>query len=293
MDPKDNIQAIIDLARAGQLTVHKAPFDGFDAIFAQRPQAGGGTEIVDLKKIVDNWRPAPERKEGTATALTLASFIDLFNRHKDAHSAIFAITNATPEIVAVIDYHSESPRFGNHRIRYEFPDSPEWPIWRKFDTVGLTQLEFAEFIESNIADLGAPLDEEIAMARDLLQATIATPAEVFTLSKGLSFSAELNIKEVRNLPNGTAQIVYDEQHKDGGGKPLVVPNAFILNVPFFMGGNASRIIARLRYKRTSSGVKWSYHLWRWQEQFREAILTDLDALRQGTGAPVYEGTPEE
>jgi uncharacterized protein YfdQ (DUF2303 family) len=292
MDSQDNIQAIIDLARSIGAKVDSFLYQGVEGLIASVPHRDGGVEIVDLKKFVDNWRTAPERKEGTATALTLQSLIELFNRHKDDKSAIFAETTAAPKIVAVLDYHGDTPRFGRHRIAYEFPASVEWPIWRENDNVSMTQADFAEFIEANVADLDAPTSDDEFLAKELLQTTIATPAEIFSLSRGLSFSAELNIKEVRNLPNGTAQIVYDEQHKDGGGKPLVIPGAFILCVPFFFGGKVARIIARLRYKRTSGGIKWSYHLWRWQDSRREIILADLDAVREATQVPVYEGIPE-
>jgi uncharacterized protein YfdQ (DUF2303 family) len=296
MDPHDNIKEIINLARAGEARVIEVgdPLNNeFSVPVAIVPDAEGGAAIIALDKILEPWRARPRRVKGVATAHTLDDFIALFNYHKLEASASFAnIVDSQPYIIGVIDYHDgEEPAFCEHRIKYAFPVSPEWALWRGKNGVIMSQEDFAEFIEANIANL-ASTDESEAGFADMFGTQFARPAEILELSRGLEISAQLNVKEVRNLPNGTAQIVYDEVHKDGSGKPLVVPGLFVINIPLFIGGQATRLIARLRYKRTSQGIKWAYHLWRWQEAVREALLIDVATVKDKTERPCYEGLPE-
>lgn len=78
---------------------------------------------ISLIPIIEEARPPLERR-GTAKATTLASFVELVNRHKDDGSAIFAATSwPGPKLTAVIDYHTldNEARRGLHRIVYDFP----------------------------------------------------------------------------------------------------------------------------------------------------------------------------
>ncbi len=46
--------------------------------------------LHSIKKLLDEYRVRPERKTGTSTLDTVASFVDQVNRSKDANSVIFA-----------------------------------------------------------------------------------------------------------------------------------------------------------------------------------------------------------
>ena len=146
---------------------------------------GTTPELINLASFFDSWRDRPSAKRGTAKALALASFIDLVNRHKTPHSAIFAGTNwRSPALLAVVDYHEKgatpvegktgdlgesasligevagtyAPRPDNmrHRIGYDYPLSDDWKFWVQNDGKAFDQGDFAALVEDRIADLAAP-----------------------------------------------------------------------------------------------------------------------------------------
>jgi uncharacterized protein YfdQ (DUF2303 family) len=292
-----NVKDLIEYARRGETQLAQVAEKTIreEAIpLAVTPDGDGGASLVNLKPLLDAWRTAPERREGTAQAKTLESFIELTKRHADENSAIFAdIVSAEPALTAVIDYHkmTSEPRFCKHRVTYKYPVSDEWTAWRSHNTKQLAQIEFAAFIEDHVADLAAPTDAEKAQIERLFQTKIALPSELVQLSRGLALSVDTKVKEIRTLQSGEAQITYEEVHKDGAGQPLVIPGLFVINIPLFVGADPTRLIARLRYRR-DNGLKWSFHFWRWREDMRAHLENDLDAIRKETALPVYEGSPE-
>jgi len=253
-------------------------------------------EVIGLKSSVDAWRLTPAAKKGTATALTLATFIELVNRHKTVASAVFADTDwHKPSFTAVIDYHPAiscgQADNGKHRVHYAFPLSEEWKAWVKLDGEVMSQLDFATFLEDRVAELASPTEaEKIALERDFAT-TVATPAELVQLSRGLQVNIESRVKNAHTLQNGTGQIQWEENHQDATGKPLVVPGIFILSIaPFFMGEKI-RVPVRLRY-RVSGTVKWFFQIYRPDQFVTERVRDDLDHTAAETGLPAYEGAPE-
>ncbi len=290
-DFQDN-KALIDLARA-TLDVQPLTLAGVD--IASVPRADGGRDIVSLEKFREELRDAPKRIKGTATAATVASFIDLVNRHKDAASALFgAFSTNGGALTAVIDYpaNGASPRFGQHRIRYAFPVSPEWAAWSAADGKTKTQTEWAEFIEDRIADLAAPDDAERSAYEGPFSTTIATPAELITLSRGLAVTAEARVKQTRVLSSGEVEISYEEVHKDASGDKLRVPGLFIVRIPLFVGDDPTRLLARLRYRVKDGKIVWFYQFCRADVVVLDAMVRALEDAAKATALPAFEGSPE-
>jgi uncharacterized protein YfdQ (DUF2303 family) len=253
-----------------------------------------GGELVPLEAHIDIWRFLPERRAGTARALAIASFIDLVNRHKDDHSAIFANTDwKAPSFVAVIDYHQTGGEARNlgHRITYDFPLTDEWRAWRGQDLVVMDQGEFAAFIEERIAELSSPAEAERGEFERLFQSKFATPAELIQLSRGLQVKVGVNVKQARTLQSGESEVVFEESHHDAAGNKLIVPGLFMLSVPVFFRGHPVRLPARLRY-RAGSSIKWVYQLYRPDIFVGGRIEGEMEHVRKATGLPVYEGAPE-
>lgn len=260
-------------------------------IDAQRGTASPATQIVEA------FRTKPGQKQGRATALTLRSFIDLTNRHKTSDSAVFANTDwKAPSFTAVIDYH-EAKSAGaadnlKHRIHYAFPLSDEWQVWIKGNGEEMEQRDFAAFLEDRIADLTAPNDHErVNLERDFAT-TIATPAQLIQLSRGLQVNVESIVKNVVNLATGEASIQFEEQHLGGDGQPLRVQGLFMLAIsPFFMGEKIT-IPARLRYRKSGQKILWRYQLYRPDLHVTERVRDDLSTVAEQTKLPTFEGSPE-
>ncbi|RLP80641.1 DUF2303 family protein [Xanthobacter tagetidis] len=254
-------------------------------------------QIVGLKSHIEQYRIRPKLKTGTAKALTLQSFIDLALRHKTAHSAVFADTTwQKPGFTAVIDYHEAAEGGaadnGKHRIHYDFPLSEEWKAWVKMDGEAMSQLDFAAFLEDHVMELSSPYDTEKSELEREFATTVATPADVVQLSRGLHVHVASAVKNAHTLQSGAGQIQWQEEHQTADGKPLTVPGIFILSIsPFFMGEKV-RVPVRLRYRTANSKIIWFYQIYRPDVHVTERVRADLDIVAEQTGLPCFEGTPE-
>jgi uncharacterized protein YfdQ (DUF2303 family) len=265
----------------------------------------GGITLVDLAPYVERLAGKPVRRKGTAMATTLGSFIDLTVRHKALNSVVFADANwKAPKFTAVIDYHTEvagaaiepgddpHARFGQHRIVYTFPLSEAWKVWIKNNAEPMGQAEFAAFIENHIVDLASPNQIEINEARDNHKTTVATPAELIELSRGMEVTVGARIKSKTNLASGEKQLVFETENRTADGSTLVVPGLFVVNVAPFYQGEPMRIFARLRYRPSEGGVVWFYELYRPDLAIEERVTADLDTVRDSASVPVFHGAPE-
>lgn len=247
--------------------------------------------------LIEAFRTKPRVKIGTARALTLQAFIDLTNRHKTEHSAVFADTDwRKPSFQTVIDYHekeSAGPADNlRHRIAYSFPASEEWKAWVAMNGEAMEQGAFAAFLEDRIADLTAPTDGERNWLERDFGTTVATPAQLIQLSRGLQVNVDSVVKNVFNLATGEAQVAFEETHTDGDGKPLKVPGLFMLGIaPFFMGEKIS-LPVRLRYRKKGQGLVWFYQMYRPDQFVTERVRDDLITVATRTELPTFEGSPE-
>lgn len=252
-------------------------------------------EAKSAQAIIETFRTKPRAKVGTARALTLKAFIELTNRHKTAASAVFADTNwKNPSFQSVIDYHEIEGAADNlkHRIAYAFPASEEWKAWVAQNGEPMGQGDFAAFLEDRIADLAAPTVQEKNDLERNFGTTIATPAELIQLSRGLQVNVDSVVKNVVNLASGEAQVAFEETHTDGDGKPLKVPGLFMLAIaPFFMGEKVS-LPVRLRYRKSGQKIIWFYQMYRPDQFVTERVRDDLITVADETELPTFEGSPE-
>ncbi len=321
--------ALASQARGLEITTiaNVAEVDGLPVQIPVGIRHGTTPEVVDLSRLFEAWRDRPATKRGTATALTLKSFVDLTNRHKTPHSAIFADTDwRKPSLLAVIDYHEKAPELGElpaistdapmpdspdavyvagvagsimtrpdnlkHRIAYAYPLSDTWKAWIAQNGEMMTQGDFAAWIEDHIADLSSPEDaEKIWLERDL-QTTVATPSALIQISRGLQINVEAKVKNVVTLQTGAAQIAFEENHLGGDGKPLTIPGAFLLQVAPFFGGDVVRVPVRLRYRVMGGVTKWFFSMHRPDLYITQRLKDDIFYVARDTALPVYEGTPE-
>lgn len=265
----------------------------------------GGVVGID-PGIFDGYRDTPRRREGIARLTTLDSFISHINRFKSEASAIFAMDNPTaPTLQSVLDYHPEGPAdavgsepdFGEHRGRYDFPLSDEWKAWKAKNGEGLSMADFAAFLEDHIGDviLAEPgaLNEDMEgfMTRTGYE-NIASPSRLMELSRGLSFNEKSEVREVRNLQSGEAQLLFTAEHVDAVGAPLNIPSLFVVELPVFRFGDYYRLLARLRYRKVGTSIRFSYELWRADKVFDEAFRKAADKAADETGLPLFYGAPE-
>ncbi|MHC2087208.1 DUF2303 family protein [Methylobacterium sp. CM6244] len=280
--------------------------------------ADGKPELRSLKSDIDAYRTKPAFREGTATALTLGSLIELVNRHANHDTAIFVDANwKAPKMLAVIDYHAQAgsmvgadseprtrqsstdgedelARFGRHRIAYEFPLSEAWKVWVAGNGNYMTQGDFAEFLEDHVHELAAPIlslpDE--ADLEQRFKTKIAHPSDVMDLARGLDVKVGASVKNRVKLQSGETQFVFETEHRDSEGRELTVPGLFLLSIPIFYRGEQVRMPVRLRYRLQGGAILWAYQLHRPDEAVDAMVRGDVDLVARDTGLPVYDGFPE-
>lgn len=267
--------------------------ESFPVLFDKRQ---GGVGLKTLREEAERWRIAPERKCGTALVTTLNSFVDLTNRFKDENSAVFAQSQwPNPSLVSVLNYNAKSEgeaRFGDHRVKYDFPITDEFKAWAEQDGETMSQADFAEFIEEHAAELSNPTEEERKEFEALFNTKIATPSELIVLSRGMQVNVAGRVKNATTLQSGEVQLEFVEEHQNSKGEKLVVPGLFIISMPAFIDGEAIRIPARLRYRTAAGSVVWFYQMYRWKQLIRDRVVADLDWAKGETALPTFEGAPE-
>lgn len=254
-----------------------------------------GQAAKSLKGLIEEFRTAPDRRKGTATVDTLASFVDLINRHKDGGSALFGKTSwPDPKLTAVLDYDSAegAARNRSHRIVYAFPLTEEFKAWVGCNGKPMEQEVFAAFLEEHAAELAAPLDGETSEYERLFKEKMATPSDVIGLSRHLEVFVSARAKQGIRLQTGERVVEFSEEHQNAKGEAIVVPGIFMVSVPAFIDGDAVRIPARLRYRVASGKVVWFYQLYRWEFFLREQVGHDLKEAARETALPAFEGAPE-
>lgn len=259
----------------------------------------GGIQAVP-QGIFDPYRTAPARRRGTASLLDLDSLIAHVTRFADSNTVLFATDDrTTPSLTAVLNYHpagAESPaRFGDHRARFTFPLSDEWKAWVASNKKPMSMIDFAAFLEDRIVDVldgGDDLPEELQRFVKAIGGNIASPTKLMEVSVGLKVHEKSNVGETVNLASGEGEISFVSTHTDASGKPLKVPNLFLIGIPVFKNGPAYRIAARLRYRKRDGGLTFWYELWRHEPVFDHAFGEALERVRTETKLPVLLGTPE-
>lgn len=268
----------------------------------------GHVALTSIKKLIDEYALAPDRKKGTARALDLASLIALANRGKVAASVLYANdASEPPTLTAVLNYNETqeaggAPQFGDHRIVYSFPVSDEFTAWKENDGEVMSQADFAAFLEDRIVDIMEPPDPSkfaddgaadlvIDLARKL-GGNFGGPAALMQLSRGMAVNVDMKVAGATNLQTGEARINFEETHADGTGAPLVVPSLFLIAIPIFKRGAPYRIAVRLRYRVAAGSVKWFYQIYRLQAAFDDAFGEACAKAESETALPLYLGSPE-
>ena len=265
----------------------------------------GGYAQHSVKKLLEPYQAAPERRVGTALLTDLNSFIAHANRFKDDDSLVFLDrgngsdgTNRMPKLIAVLDYHRKgaagAPRFGQHRSQYSFPMSDEWQAWVGQDAKGMDQERFARWIEDHLADVADPANagDGAKAFVALLGCGLATPAKLLELSHGLDLHVGQRVKQHARLATGEVNVHFMEEHSDANGKPLKVPGAFLLGIPVFRGGDAYQLPVRLRYRVQQGSVSWYYEMHQPQRILDHALAEACAEVTERCSLDVLDGVPE-
>lgn len=315
---KGDVQAALEeLGRRAELKfLAEDPVEGSGAPVALLPK---GFEVRSLKPILDEYLPRPERRRGTVVLTELGSLAEYVNLYKADETLVYIDDRdlTAPRISVVFDEHESTtraqlqsaealqadddgpstvkarPGWREHRAGYAFPLTPEWRDWVEVSKKELPQAAFAAFLEDHVTDVVSPSDpgEPAKKMAEELGITLAGPAKLLELSRGLAINVDQKVMQAQNLSTGEGSLTFEEVHKDTGGAPLKVPGAFAIAVPVFRGGDLYRIPVRLKYRVSGGRVLWSLQPYRMDQVFENAIEGAAQYLREKTAVTVLRGAP--
>lgn len=262
---------------------------------------GEKQKIANLLPYADAVRERPVHAKGQSSHLTRASLEAHVNRliaqGVVKRESVVAWAQLDPaHIEVVLDSDSEHGNgWRSHRAKYAFPISPEWARWVRVFGASLTTEQLAELLEDRIGDVASR--EAVASAGIELPAGMrqAQPAELLTLSEGLQVNVGRAIREIRRRDNGTADLAFSEEHdtRDASGKPITIPNGFVLALAPFVDGTPFAVPVRLRYAMRGGNVTWTLTAHNADVALRRCVQGEAQAFAEATGVPVLWGRPEE
>lgn len=285
---------------ANTISAHMAPqnviIDGDSLMLVPN-----GMKAVSLKPFIDEQKLHPDLRKGTANHQRLQSLIDHANRFKGEASVLFAKaevakTSITASIQSIFDYHpagSDLAKADNlkHRGLYEFPIAKDFVFWLEHNGDLMAQDEFALFLEEHVIEMASPTDEDKALVTGL-SPRFAEPIDILSLSRDLEIYSKDMVKQALKLSSGERELKFSTEHCDADGKPVAIPDFFVVQMPLFDGGESHRILARLRYRKAGERLVWAYDLYRIDRTLEEAFQVACSAVQTETALPLFYGTPE-
>lgn len=256
-----------------------------------------GYQLQNVSKVIEQNLPAPHRRKGVVNFQDCQSFIDYINSHKVFDIGTIYADSNNLSFTCILNDH------GPTHVKYKESDDAEsimaptecetTPGWQDFvakfspektkeflkwvlnNNKDLTQTEFAEFIEDNLADLqegGSLLD-------------MATTIQANT---GIHFSS------ARRLQDGQTQLTYNESidAKAGSDGNLKIPKTFVIGLRIFKNGSGYKLTARLKYRLYSGTIKFRYEIERVEVAVEDAFNDYITQLEAQANYPVYKAAIE-
>lgn len=237
----------------------------------------GQVHEVDLT--ADRWLDLPRRKQGTVTVTDTASFAQYHAKHADGDTEVFTDLDAAT-ITAVLDAHeTDCARWQQHRLILAMRKTPEWITWTTADRKLMSQQDFAEFIEDNIACI---VRDGPVSAADLLEL-----AQNFQVHTKISFGSG------NRLSSGETQFTYVEESTASAGKrgTISVPPEFEIGIAPLDDCAPYRIEARFRHRSSEQGLRLGYHLDDPARIFRNAVAEVVAKAEEACGITIMRGRP--
>lgn len=232
---------------------------------------GTKLETLDLEK----FQPSPRRKTGTPVFSDAASFAAYVTTHAINGTTTWAKFNPqTNELgfTAVLDENSkDSPAWRQHRAAFTPDMSAEWKTWISRNGKAFSQVEFAEFIEANAADI-VPVN--------------GTPTDLEMLQMATNFIAneDRSLKSAVRLQSGGVNLSYVADVDAGTAEVMKLFDKFTIGIPAFQDGACYPIVARLKYRLNAGKVVFFYELIRLDRVHRTAALGQIATIRESLGA---------
>lgn len=227
----------------------------------------------------------PRRKIANVTLGDDAGFVDYLKRHGSLASCTVwckaDYPNGDVGYTAILNDHEEAingQQWRDHRAQFTPEKSVEWTRWTSKNKVVMSQIEFAEFIESNLADIASA--EGFPTGTAMLQ-----------MATGLEITQDSKIKSAIRLQSGGVRMEYVQDDNAETASSMEVFSKFALGLPVFRGADAYQLEARLKYRLNGGKLTFWFELVRHDKVLEAAAKTLTASIHEKTGFPMYHGNP--
>jgi len=230
-----------------------------------------GYELRTVPEAIHNeYAEGPHKLEATRTFYAPESFSTYFKTYADSDSIVLASPTRLT-VNAIIDYHQASPGEGNyqrwqrHTATLVMQKSEQLKAWIANSGKLMNQVDFAEFLQENAADVSQPsVSEMLTIARDLRATVGMTAVSNFNQQTG---EVELSFKNEVNASAGLRT------------QKIEIPERFFLNIPLFANDEPRPVICDFRY-RAGQEMKLFYKLYQIDRMLEQRFKTVIDSLNE-------------
>lgn len=233
--------------------------------------------------------PTPSRHKGFVSVARLQAFVDWALRHIPHQYTEPANSSAMPEgepepeptehrvkltdaaivwinpigscfklVMNEVWPQSMEPAWRDWGAIYSPKYSDEFVAWKKhngFDSgKGLSQLEFAQFLEDNVVDV-------VEVDLDGGKKSISG-AGITSISRTLEAKKNAKFKSALRTENGDFALGYEENTVAQAQGVTEIPQEFYIAIPIFEGDPRYEIKCRLRYRLNDGAVTFYYDMYR-------------------------------
>jgi uncharacterized protein YfdQ (DUF2303 family) len=197
-----------------------------------------------------------------------------FEAVMDYHLGPVAPPPAEPEkLQVVVDGVGPTAGWCDHKATYPCPKTVEWQTWESQNAKGMSQIDFARFLESNLLDIVRPEG-----------AVLLETCRTLEARKSAKFASSIR------LDNGETQFLYEEEIQGSAQKgKLNIPETFLLGIRPFEGSQAYKVEVRLRYRIKEGALTMWYELVRPHKVLEDAVAEIFDQIEDGTGVKILRG----
>lgn len=117
-----------------------------------------------------------------------------------------------------------------------------------------------------------------------------TQHQLLTLSTRMSVATTTSTKQSIRLQDGAHMLeIREDNQATMEGRPIKVPELFLIDIPIFDGEPSCLMAVRLYYRRAAGGIKWQVELVDHRRMLRNAIMAAALNVADATDLPLING----
>jgi uncharacterized protein YfdQ (DUF2303 family) len=233
-----------------------------------------GCSVKDFEHLM----PAPTRIKAHPMLTDIASFKEYIDSFKDDHSRIF-IDEENKRFFTIFDCHGkDKPAWGDHSASYQVKFSREWERFKGKDGVKMDNMEFAEFIEDNVAYITAPV----------------TGVDLLAMSQSIKAKFKGDIEVDETLHAGIKKLLIQDdtvaRGMNAAKKEVTFPEQITMTIRVYHNDVAYSVNAHLRYRKSDKGLIFWIKIPDAKAAEEEAFDNIIARVKAETGLPTLKGS---